>query len=83
MLALYESETPPEVFLDTVRWKDESAEFRVATEFGRFTFGLPDDGSIPDTSQYVLILHSSETDAVAEDQIVARFGDYAVVAEQE
>ncbi len=82
MLALYESETPPDAFLETVVWKDESAEFRVATEFGRFTFGLPEDGSLPDPDQYVLILHSSETGAIAEDQIVASFGDYLVVAEQ-
>ncbi|MCR5179504.1 MAG: hypothetical protein K6C95_11060 [Lachnospiraceae bacterium] len=82
MSALYESETPPGVFLETVEWKDENAEFRVAKEFGRFIFGLPEDGGIPDTSQYVVILHTSETGSVDESSIVATFGDYAVAARE-
>ena len=40
ILALYETELPPADFLDSVVWKDEHAEFRVAVSFKGFSFGL-------------------------------------------
>lgn len=41
--ALFFSRTPPQDFVDTVVYKDESAEFLVAESFTHYVFGLPDD----------------------------------------
>lgn len=80
ILALYEAETPPQRFLDTVVWKDPDAEFRVASSFDRFTFGLPDDLSSIDP-QTVLILHTSELSDFpkAETYHTETFGNFAVL----
>ncbi len=63
MLALYETETPPDVFLNTVVWRDETAEFRVADAFADYTFGLPDELSDIDLDRNIVILHISELES--------------------
>ena len=82
ILALYGTETPPEEFLSTVVWKDESSEFRVASAFGRFSFGLPADLSDIDLDSTVLILHSSELDSLPDTAhcTVSTYGDFCVIS---
>lgn len=41
MLTLYYTQYDPQVFRDTVVYKDPEAEFRVASSFGHFVYGLP------------------------------------------
>ena len=41
MLTLYYTQYDPQEFRDTVVYKDPDAEFRVASSFGHFVFGLP------------------------------------------
>lgn len=41
MLTLYYTKYNPYDFMDTVVYKDPEAEFRVASSFGRYVFGLP------------------------------------------
>ncbi len=81
IIALYVAETPPDVFLSTVRWKDPGAEFRVADRFAGFSFGLEDTGLI-DLEKTVLILHVSEAEhfAAAGLSRTETFGDYVVVS---
>jgi hypothetical protein len=42
MLTLYYTCYDPQEFRDTVVYKDPDAEFRVASSFGHFVFGLPE-----------------------------------------
>lgn len=41
MLTLYYNKCDPYEFMDSVVYKDPEAEFRVASSFGRYVFGLP------------------------------------------
>ena len=81
IIALYASETPPDVFLSTVHWKDPGAEFRVAARFAGFTFGLEDVGLI-DLEHTVLILHHTEAEQFTVTGLsqVQTFGDYVVIS---
>ena len=45
MLTLYYTKYNPYDFMDTVVYKDPEAEFRVASSFGRYVFGLPTGGA--------------------------------------
>ena len=45
MLTLYYTKYTPYDFMNTVVYKDPEAEFRVASSFGRYVFGLPAAGS--------------------------------------
>ena len=82
MLALYETELPPDAFLESVVWRDEKEEFRIATSFAGFTFGLPQDLSSIDLSRVVVILHESEVTDFPdiENCQVDSFGDFAVIS---
>ncbi len=44
MLTLYYTKYDPQDFRDTVVYKDPEAEFRVASSFGHFIYGLPVEG---------------------------------------
>ncbi len=48
MLTLYYTKYDPYDFMDTVVYKDPEAEFRVASSFGRYVFGLPAKSSSND-----------------------------------
>ncbi len=50
MLTLYYTKYNPYDFMDTVVYKDPEAEFRVASSFGRYIFGLPTGGASEDLS---------------------------------
>ncbi|MBE5859935.1 MAG: hypothetical protein E7301_07400 [Butyrivibrio sp.] len=85
MVALYYTKTPPTEFLQTVHYKDEKAEFRIADSFGNFIFSLPDDLSEKIDSYIsegnVLILHNSELESYDLDNYeVKTSGNYAVVS---
>lgn len=45
MLTLYYNKCDPYEFMDSVVYKDPEAEFRVASSFGRYVFGLPGTAS--------------------------------------
>ncbi|MBQ7679287.1 MAG: hypothetical protein IJT34_05510 [Butyrivibrio sp.] len=79
VLALYASETLPAEFLDTVVWRDATAEFRVATSFGRFTFGLPENWPDVQMADTIWILHVTELPEAMEGDVVGRFDDYVVL----
>ncbi|WP_027208213.1 ArnT family glycosyltransferase [Butyrivibrio hungatei] len=81
VLALYYTDYNPVKFADTVVYKDETDEFRVAESFGNFKFGLPEDYASYAGKDAVLILGSSELEAIngATDCTVENFGRYSVV----
>ena len=81
VLALYYTDYDPVKFADTVVYKDETDEFRVAESFGNFRFGLPEDYANYAGKDVVLILSDSELEAIggAPDCTVENFGKYAVV----
>ena len=81
VIALYYTDYNPVKFADTVVYKDETDEFRVADSFGNFKFGLPEDYASYAGKDAVLILSSSELDTIdgATDCTVENFGRYSVV----
>ena len=81
VIALYYTDYNPVKFADTVVYKDETDEFRVAESFGNFKFGLPEDYASYAGKDAVLILSSSELDTIdgATDCTVENFGRYSVV----
>ncbi|WP_026655250.1 hypothetical protein [Butyrivibrio sp. AE3003] len=81
VIALYYTDYNPVKFADTVVYKDETDEFRVAESFGNFRFGLPEDYADYVGKDAVLILSGSELEAIggAPDCTVENFGKYAVV----
>ena len=81
VLALYYTDYDPVKFADTVVYKDETDEFRVAESFGNFRFGLPEDYADYAGKDVVLILSGSELEAIggATDCTVENFGRYSVV----
>ena len=81
VIALYYTDYNPVKFADTVVYKDEADEFRVAESFGNFKFGLPEDYASYAGKDAVLILSSSELDTIdgATDCTVENFGRYSVV----
>ena len=81
VIALYYTDYDPVKFADTVVYKDEADEFRVAESFGNFKFGLPEDYASYAGKDAVLILSSSELDSIdqASGCTVENFGRYSVV----
>ena len=77
MVALYATGTPGEAFRETVVYRDAAAEFRIATSFTHFVFGLPEDIRDEKYREDVLVLWSGETEAYEAYDLV-QFGDYAV-----
>ena len=60
MLTLYYNKCDPYEFMDSVVYKDPEAEFRVASSFGRYVFGLPGTAS------------SEGNAAKSEDEVLSR-----------
>lgn len=60
MLTLYYNKCDPYEFMDSVVYKDPEAEFRVASSFGRYVFGLPSTAS------------SEGNAAKSEDEVLSR-----------
>ncbi len=67
MITLYYTKYNPKDFLSSVVYRDESAEFRVATSFGRFTFGFPEDdpSKVADPSA-ILVVTEHEAEVLQE-----------------
>ena len=84
MLTLYYTKTSPAEFDRTVVYRDDQAEFRIATSFGHFIFGLPED--IADNAQYqndvIVVSHAQESMFDADSHDIVEFGNYAVVVEK-
>ena len=59
MLTLYYNKCDPYKFMDSVVYKDPEAEFRVASSFGRYVFGLPGTTS------------SEGNDSISEDDVLS------------
>ena len=59
MLTLYYNKCDPYEFMDSVVYKDPEAEFRVASSFGRYVFGLPGTPS------------SKGNDSISEDDVLS------------
>ena len=81
MLTLYYTKTSPAEFDRTVVYRDDQAEFRIATSFGHFVFGLPED--IATSAQYqndvIVVSHAQESMFDADSYNIVEFGNYAVV----
>lgn len=81
MLALYYNEYDPYKFYQSVVYKDEKAEFRIAESFGNFVFKLPEDILSKEHDRDVFVLSSAdlENTGVSQDYTVEDFGGYWVV----
>ena len=81
VIALYYTDYDPVKFADTVVYKDEQAEFRVAESFGNFKFELPENFESDEYQDAVLILGSSELEKIDPDSgcTIENFGAYSVV----
>ena len=84
MLTLYYTKTSPAEFDRSVVYRDDQAEFRIATSFGHFVFGLPED--IATSAQYqndvIVVSHAQESMFDADSYNIVEFGNYAVVVEK-
>ncbi len=80
MLALYYNEYDPHKFYQTVEYKDETAEFRIARSFGNFVFELPDDITSDKHDTDVFVLASSDLALLDAENAykVEDFGGYHV-----
>ena len=81
VIALYYTDYDPVKFADTVVYKDEQAEFRVAESFGNFKFELPENYESEEYRDSVLILGSSELEKIDQSSgcTIENFGAYSVV----
>ena len=91
MVALYYTKTPPQEFLETVHYKDNNSEFRIADSFTHFRFGLPDDMWENFTSYIengdIFILHKTQLSLLKEapgyddaDIDIRLFYDFIVIS---
>ena len=80
MLTLYYTKTDPAEFDRTVVYRDDTAEFRIATSYGHFVFGLPDDITSDQYQNDVIVVsHAQESMFDADNYDIVEFGNYAVV----
>ena len=81
MLTLYYTKTDPTEFDRTVVYRDDTAEFRIATSYGHFVFGLPDDITSDQYQNDVIVVsHAQESMFDADNYDIVEFGNYAVVS---
>lgn len=71
--ALFYTQTPPELFVSTVEYRNENAAFRQVKRFAGYEFERPEDAD-------VLILHRGEE---GERTILACSGEYLICAPEE
>lgn len=81
MLALYYTEYDPYRFISTVKYKDETAEFRIAESFGNFFFELPQDVNLPEYEGDVFVVSSADRDRFTDISMFTEedFGGYHVL----
>lgn len=78
--ALFFSRTPPQDFVDTVVYKDASAEFLVAKSFTHYVFGLPEDILEEKYHDDLIIISQYEKERFSnENYRITDFDLYAVV----
>ena len=81
MPALFYLQTPAEEFINTAVYRDNNEEFRVATSFGHWVFGIPEDmEELSEHPEDVLVIHKEEIPAYDGDLYeISQFHDFAVV----
>ncbi|RKM61108.1 hypothetical protein D6855_04200 [Butyrivibrio sp. CB08] len=81
MLALYYTEYDPDRFISTVKYKDETAEFRIAESFGNFIFELPSDLGSGKYDGDVFVVSSADRELFPDIGLytVEEFGGYHVL----
>ncbi len=81
MLALYYNNYDPHKFYQTVVYKDEKAEFRIAESFGNFVFSLPDDVKASEHARDVFVISSGDKEEIGnlDGYNLEDFGGYFVV----
>ena len=78
-VALYYTETPVQDFIDTVEYRDEVSEARIAIRFTHFVFGLPEDIHDERYRNDILILHEEDLNEFsAEDYSITQFEKFLV-----
>lgn len=78
-VVLYYTETPVDDFMDTVVYRDEVSEARIAVAFTHYVFGLPEDIADNRYADDILILHKEDLNRLpAENYEATFFRDYAV-----
>ena len=78
--ALLFSRTSPHDYLDTAVFKGEEDEFRVATEFTYYRFGLPEDIKSEHYRKHIIIIANSEREQFeALGYEMMEFGNYTVL----
>ena len=79
--ALFFSKTPPQDFVDTVVYKDESAEFLVAQSFTHYVFGLPENILSEEYHDDLIIISQYEKEFFNNDNYKITYFDLYAVAE--
>ncbi len=81
MLALYYTNYDPYKFIDTVEYRDEKAEFRVADAFGNFDFRLPEDMTDAQYDDAVFVLSGNDIEKIEDTSsyFIEDFSGYHVV----
>lgn len=78
--ALLFSRTSPHDYLNTAKFKGEEDEFRVATEFTYYRFGLPEDIMEEHYKNHIIIIANSERERFAPlGYEMTEFGNYTVL----
>ena len=78
--ALLYSRTSPHDYLETARYKDEDAEFRVASSFTYYTFGLPEDIEDDKYLEHIIIIENSERERFENlGYEMTTFGNFTVL----
>ncbi|WP_029233584.1 ArnT family glycosyltransferase [Butyrivibrio sp. VCB2006] len=81
MLALYYTEYDPHKYIDTVNYRNEKDEFRVAESFGNFDFRLPENIKDSSYNNDVFVLSSNDLSMIEGDSsyTIEDFEGYHVV----
>ena len=80
LTALLYSHTSPYDYVDTVTYKSEDAEFKVATRFTYYTFGFPEDIEDDKYKDHILIISNMEIPRFkALGYQMKEFGNYQVL----
>lgn len=74
------TKTPPEEYIDTVKYRNDLAEFRVATSFTHYVLALPENVTDEKYSHNTLIIEQGERAMFSEeDYVFTQFGNYIVL----
>ena len=81
MMTLFAAGTAPEEFFTTAVFRDDNPEFLIATSFGHYVFGLPEDIREEKYGNDILIVHSGAENDQFEDSAYEKspFGQFVVL----